>query len=69
LKGCRIENLDETRSRAAGLACARSGTSDVIDATVVIGAVARHDLVVTSDPDDIRHLAASLKAGVETFTV
>jgi len=69
LKGCRIEDLDETASRAAGQACARSRTSDVIDATVVVGAVARGDLVVTSDPDDITHLATSLHATVETFAV
>lgn len=69
LKGCRIEDLDEVRSRAAGQACARSRTSDVIDATVVVGAVARHDLVVTSDPGDISRLASALSTSLEVFEV
>ena len=69
LKGCRIESLDEVRARAAGSACGRADTSDVIDATVVVGAVARADLVVTSDPDDIDRLARALGAPVETVAV
>jgi hypothetical protein len=32
----------------------------VIDASVVIGALARDDLVVTSDADDLVRIAASL---------
>ena len=69
LKGCRIEDLDAVRGRAAGQACGRAWTSDVIDATVVVGAVARGDLVVTSDPDDIRAVAAALDASLEVVTV
>ena len=69
LKGCRIEDLDAVRGRAAGQACGRARTSDVIDATVVVGAVARGDLVVTSDPDDIRAVAAALDAPLEVVTV
>ena len=37
LKGCRIQDLDEARTRAAGAACGRSNTVDVIDAAVVVG--------------------------------
>jgi len=69
LKGCRIETLDETRSRAAGQACACTGSSDVIDATVVVGAIARADLVVTSDPDDIAHIADGLNTRLDILTV
>ena len=69
LKGCRIETLDEARSRAAGQVCGRAGTSDVIDATVVVGAIARADLVVTSDPDDIAHIAGGLNTRVDILTV
>lgn len=60
LKGCRVEQLDELRARAAGAACGRANTADVIDATVVVGAVARGDLVVTSDHEDIGRLADAL---------
>lgn len=69
LKGCRIEELDEVRSRAAGQACARSKTSDVIDATVVVGAAARGDLVVTSDPKGMRRIASALKTRLEIVRV
>ncbi len=60
LVGCRLEALTEHRARSAGVACARSGTSDVVDASVVVGALARNDLVVTSDPGDLRRIAAGL---------
>lgn len=69
LKGCRIEDLDELRGRAAGEACGRAGTSDVIDAAVVIGAVARRDLVVSSDRRDIAAVASALEASIEILDV
>ncbi|MBK9179789.1 MAG: twitching motility protein PilT [Acidimicrobiales bacterium] len=69
LKGCRVEPLDDKRARAAGTACARSGTADVIDATVAIGAIARGDLVASSDSDDIRRLADALDATLEIAPV
>ena len=65
LKGCRVEDLDEVRGRAAGQALARSGTSDVIDASVALGAIARGDLVVTSDPNDLAHIADALNVRLE----
>lgn len=65
LKGCRVEPLDEARARAAGALCALAGTADVIDAAVTIGAVARGDLVVTSDGGDITRLADALGTPVE----
>ena len=61
LAGCTIEDLTEVRGRAAGAACGRAATDDVIDACVVVGAVARGDLVVTSDPDDLTKIAAELR--------
>lgn len=69
VKGCRIEPLDERKARTAGHACGRAGTADVTDATVVVGAVARDDLVVTSDPDDVGHLADALGASLEIVAV
>jgi len=60
LNGCRIEPLDEPKSRAAGAACARSATADVVDASVVVSALARNDIVVTSDADDLEHIAHAL---------
>lgn len=69
LKGCRIENLDEDRARAAGRACGLAATSDVTDATVVVGAVARADLVATGDTHDLERIAAALNIRLEIFAV
>ena len=69
LKGCHIETLDELRARAAGDACGRAGTADVIDASVVIGAVARGDLIVTADRTDVDRLAAGLGVRAEIVDV
>jgi hypothetical protein len=60
LSGCRFEPLDETTSRLAGAACARSKRSDIVDASVVVGAIARDDVVFTTDPDDLAHIAEAL---------
>lgn len=60
LRGCRIEELSETRARSAGEACARAGARDIVDASVVVGALDRDDLVVSSDPDDLLRIANTL---------
>jgi predicted nucleic acid-binding protein len=69
LEGCRIEGLDETRARTSGDACGRARTADVIDASVAVGAIARGDLVVTSDRGDIRRLASALGASLEIVRI
>lgn len=51
--------LDEAEARAAGVLCGRTGTSDVIDASVVVCAHARDHAVVTGDPDDLAALDPS----------
>ncbi len=60
LAGCDLEALDDALARATGTVAARANTSDVVDATVVEGALRRHDLVVSSDPDDLRAIATAL---------
>lgn len=60
LRGCRVEALDSARARSAGAACSLAGISDVVDASVVVGAGARGDVVVTSDPDDLGRLRDAL---------
>ncbi|MEV4419492.1 twitching motility protein PilT [Patulibacter sp. NPDC049589] len=57
VRGCRVEALDEYRARAAGTLLAAAASSDLVDAAVVIGALRRHDAVVTSDPGDLSVLA------------
>ncbi|MEV0217935.1 PIN domain-containing protein [Streptomyces sp. NPDC050704] len=69
LKGCDILPDDERMGRAAGVACAASGTSDVVDAIVITTAVQYQAPVVTSDPDDLTQLADSLGVKLRLYTV
>jgi predicted nucleic acid-binding protein len=61
LEGCDVETLTEERAKQVGRLLAAARSSDVIDASVVIGAAARRDAVVTSDAPDIDRLARSLR--------
>lgn len=56
-----VEGLDDTRARAAGQLCGVAGTKDVIDASVVLCARRRDHAIVTSDPDDLRSLDATIE--------
>lgn len=58
VNACFVQPLDEPLAKAAGELCARSGTSDVIDASVVASAAQRGDAVLTSDPEHLGRLAA-----------
>jgi hypothetical protein len=51
-----IRALDGQLARACGELCAASGTSDVIDASVVITARERRDTIISSDVVDLRRL-------------
>jgi len=69
LKACDVLPDDERTGRAAGVACAASRTADVVDAIVVTTAVQYQAAVVTSDPEDLLHLADSLGVKLRLFTV
>ena len=57
-----VEPLDSRAARAIGALCARSRTSDVIDASVVLAAAtARPSVVVTSDEGDLRKIDPKLE--------
>ncbi len=60
VRGCLIDPFTEQQARAAGVALAASGGTDLVDAAVVVTALARDDLVVTGDPDDLRRIAAAI---------
>lgn len=59
-----VEPLDEPSAKAAGTLCGRSGTSDVVDASVALVARLRRARVMTSDPDDLRRLDPHLELEV-----
>ena len=52
--------LDGPDATAVGLMLARTGTSDIVDAHVVVCAQRAGDVVVTSDAPDLRKLAPTL---------
>lgn len=55
-----VPALDQVLAEASGALCARSGTSDVIDASVVLVARRERAVVITSDADDLRRLDSAL---------
>ena len=61
LQGCEVEALSEERAKRIGRLLAASRTTEVVDASVVVGAAARRDAVVTSDRRDIDRLVRGLK--------
>ena len=65
LVGCHVEGLDDHQARAVGSLAARAGTPDVVDACVVEGALRRHDLVVSSDSDDLAAIATAIGRRLE----
>lgn len=53
--------LDAAHATAVGLLLASSGTSDIVDAHVVVCARRARQTVLTSDPDDLRRIAPELQ--------
>jgi len=56
-----LEALTPNLAQAAGELLARAGSQDTIDATVVVSAAQRGDIVVTGDAHDLRALARYVK--------
>lgn len=65
LVGCQVEELGDARARLVGSLAGRAGTADIVDVCVVEGALRRHDLVVSSDPDDLTSIAAAVDRRLE----
>jgi len=58
LRAVDVRPVDDQLGREAGVLVGRAGTSDPIDATVVLVAEGG-DRILTSDPDDLRRLVAA----------
>ncbi|MGP8209228.1 MAG: hypothetical protein ACLQVK_24750 [Acidimicrobiales bacterium] len=59
LVGCYIEALDDDQARRVGSLAAKAVTTDIVDASVVEGAMRRADLVISSDRRDLEAIAAA----------
>jgi hypothetical protein len=60
LAACHVDVLDERAARLTGAAAARARRSDIVDVSVVVGAVRRGDAIVTSDAGDLGAIADAL---------
>ena len=67
LRAVDIRSVDEQMGRRAGVLLARAGTSNPIDATVVLVAESG-DRILTSDPSDIQHLVAASDTRAATIS-
>ena len=59
LVGCDIEPLDNDRARRVGPLATKAATTDVVDTSVVEGALRRVDLVISSDREDLKVIATA----------
>lgn len=59
LVGCEVRSFTEMHARECGRLLARSTSSDVVDASAVVIARERGDIVLTSDPDDLGPLSVA----------
>ena len=65
LAGCEVEALDDTGARATGTLAGRARTTDIVDASVVEGALRRGDLIVSSDEGDLTAIAAAVSRHID----
>ena len=56
-----VDSLNHALAEAAGVLCGKSGTSDVIDASVVLTARRNRAAIVSGDAKDLKRLDPSLK--------
>jgi hypothetical protein len=69
VKGCEMVGVDEAMARRIGKLLGISGTSDIVDAMVVLVAMESGATVLTSDPVDIGKIAEAAKARIPLVTV
>ncbi len=54
---CDVEPMSEEQARQVGVLAGKAAHDDVVDVTVVEGAIRRRDAIVTSNEDHIRRVA------------
>ena len=65
LAGCEVEVLDDSRARATGTLAGRARAADIVDASVVEGALRRGDLIVSSDEGDLSAITAAVSRHID----
>lgn len=69
LKGCDVEDLTKVQARAVGALAARARHDDIVDVSVVEGALRRNHAVVTSNASHIRKVAAATGANLTIHSI
>lgn len=69
LAGCDVIGFDEADAHAAGRILAKSKSSDVVDAAVVVLAMRRRADVVTGDVGDLSKLSAAAGARLHMIEI
>lgn len=69
LRGCDIAAFTPTQAHAVGALLAANGSSDVVDAHVVVIAGDRGASILTSDTGDLESLAARLPSPIRIVAV
>lgn len=66
---CALLPFTEQTAEDVGRLLTRSGTSDVVDAAVIVAAIEHNAAVLTSDPKDLAKLASAAEHPVRLLTV
>lgn len=66
---CTTEPLTDQQAKAVGALAARAEHDDIVDVTVVEGAIRRHDAIATSNPTHIHKIADAGRARLTIETV
>lgn len=69
LRGCYVQPFGARRARRVGAALAAAGTTDIVDATVVLTAADRNHVIVTSDGKDLGRLVDAIGGKLEIHEV
>jgi predicted nucleic acid-binding protein len=69
LRGCDVVAFEAAHAHAVGALLAKSATSDIVDAHVAVTAALTSAVVITSDPDGLRTLAAHVRPRITIRTV
>lgn len=69
LRGCDLIPFTPHDAYGTGTLLAAARTADIVDAAVVLAAITRTAVIITSDPDDLHHLADVLGVHLELITL
>ena len=61
---CSLEPLSEQQAKAVGLLAGKASHDDIVDVTVVEGAIRRHDAIITSNHTHIRKITDAVRAKI-----